>query len=126
MILMTPMPWPSKKYGLKRFREPEELIAVVDAVDIVAPHHSIMISVLAIRKGKHVFVEKPLVENMDRAHHLVKLVKEANIKLQVGHVERFNPAFLAPGRRAVESYVYRSPPPGTVQSKGTEVSVILD
>ena len=67
-----------------------------DAVDIIAPtpeHFSLC--ELAIRKGKHVFVEKPLANTMDEAKELVKLVKESNIKLQVGHVERFNPAFLA-------------------------------
>ena len=48
----------------------------------------------AIKKGKHVFVEKPLANTMEEGKEIVKLVKEANIKFQVGHVERFNPAFL--------------------------------
>jgi predicted dehydrogenase len=58
-----------------------------------------------IRKGKHVFVEKPLANTMDEARELVKLVKESNIKFQVGHVERFNPAFYRK-RRFTQSHVY--------------------
>jgi predicted dehydrogenase len=49
---------------------------------------------MAIRKGKHVFVEKPLANDMDEARTLLKLVKESNIKLQVGHVEDLTPVFL--------------------------------
>src|SRR4030095_16770817 len=116
-----------KKYGLKRFREPEELIAAVDAVDIVAPtsfHYNLCVS--AIRKGKHVFVEKPLVENMDRAHHLVKLVKEANIKLQVGHVERFNLACLALAGVQLNPMFIEVHRLAQFNPRGTEVSVILD
>jgi len=116
-----------KKYGLKRFREPEELIAVVDAVDIVAPtpfHFDLCVA--AIRKGKHVFVEKPLVESMERAHHLVKLVKEANIKLQVGHVERFNPAFLALAGVQLNPMFIEVHRLAQFNPRGTEVSVILD
>ncbi len=54
---------------------------------------SIFVSWLSVR-GKHVFVEKPLANTMEEARGLVKLVRESNIKLQVGHVERFSPAYL--------------------------------
>ena len=84
------------KYELKRFDNAEDLMDVCDAVDIVAPtpaHFDLCVA--AIRKGRHVFVEKPLANTMDEARELVKLAKEANIKFQVGHVERFNLAFLA-------------------------------
>ena len=80
----------SDKYQIPRFLEPELLMDVVDAVDIVAPtNYHFGLCKLAIRKGKHVFVEKPLANTMDEAKELVKLAKEANIKFQVGHVERF-------------------------------------
>ena len=86
----------TEKYQLPRFDDVEELIDACDVLDIVAPtsfHFELCES--AIKKGKHVFVEKPLANTMEEAKELVKLAKEANIKFQVGHVERFNPAFLA-------------------------------
>ena len=86
----------ANKYQLTRFSDPTQLMDVCDVVDIVAPtpaHFSLCEK--AIRKGKHVFVEKPLANTMAEARELMKLVRESNVKLQVGHVERFNPAFLA-------------------------------
>src|SRR5215216_772543 len=86
----------SEKYQLTRFTEPGKLINASDAIDVVAPtNHHFELCAKAIRKGKHVFVEKPLANTMEEAYQLVELAKESNIKLQVGHVERFNPAFLA-------------------------------
>ncbi|HZW65904.1 MAG TPA: Gfo/Idh/MocA family oxidoreductase, partial [Hanamia sp.] len=79
-----------KQYGLKQFKSTDELIESCDAVDIVAPtteHYALCKK--AILKSKHVFVEKPLAHSMEEAREIVKLAKEANIKFQVGHVERF-------------------------------------
>ena len=59
-----------------------------------------------LRKGKHVFVEKPLANTMEEAKTLVKLAKESNIKFQVGHVERFNPAFLSLKDYVLATHVY--------------------
>ncbi len=57
--------------------------------------------------GKHVFIEKPLTHTLDEAQELVKLVNEANVKCQVGHVERYNPAFLALGEQSADTaYVH--------------------
>ncbi|WP_337241557.1 Gfo/Idh/MocA family protein, partial [Proteus faecis] len=67
-----------------------------DAIDVVTPtDHHFAICMMAIRKGKHVFVEKPLAHTIQEGRDLVNMVREANVKLQVGHVERFNPAYLA-------------------------------
>src|SRR5688500_8299661 len=83
-------------YALKRYQSEDELIEDCDIIDVVAPTtHHFEICEKAIRKGKHVFVEKPMANSMDEAEQLVKLVQESSVKLQVGHVERFNPAFLA-------------------------------
>ena len=85
----------SEQYNIPRYTTAEELIQSVDAIDIVAPTTlHFKLCELAIRNGKHIFVEKPMTNTMDEARTLVKLVEEANIKFQVGHVERFNPAFL--------------------------------
>ena len=86
----------AEKYQLPRFSDADELIAASDAIDVVAPtNHHFNLCEKAIKKGKHIFVEKPLANTMDEARQLVKLAEESGIKFQVGHVERFNPAFLA-------------------------------
>ncbi len=82
-------------YNLKRYYNKEELIEACDIIDVVSPTFHYSICELAIRKGKHVFVEKPMADTIEEAQQLVKLAQESNIKLQVGHIERFNPAFLA-------------------------------
>ena len=115
------------KYGLKRFNEPGELLAEIDAADIVAPtDHHFSLCEAAIRRGKHVFVEKPLAQTMDEAHALVKLVRESNVKLQVGHVERFNPAFLAVKDLKLNPMFIEVHRLAQFNPRGTEVSVILD
>jgi predicted dehydrogenase len=117
----------SEKYQLPRFLDAEALMNVVDAVDIVAPtNHHFALCKLAIRKGKHVFVEKPLANTMDEARELVKLVKESNIKFQVGHVERFNPAFLAVQHLELNPMFIEVHRLAQFNPRGTEVSVILD
>src|SRR5580765_6238319 len=115
------------KYGLKRFNDPGELLSEIDAADIVAPtDHHFSLCEAAIRKGKHVFVEKPLAQTMDEAHALVKLAQESNIKLQVGHVERFNPAFLALKSTDLNPMFIEVHRLALFNPRGTEVSVILD
>jgi len=115
------------KYGLKRFNDPGKLLTEIDAADIVAPtDHHFSLCEAAIRKGKHVFVEKPLAQTMDEAHALVKLVRESNIKLQVGHVERFNPAFLAVKDLKLNPMFIEVHRLAQFNPRGTEVSVILD
>ena len=117
----------TQKYGLKRFFDPGDLINVIDAADIVAPtDHHFTLCESAIKNGKHVFVEKPLAQTMDEAHALVKLVKESNVKLQVGHVERFNPAFLAVKDLKLNPMFIEVHRLAQFNPRGTEVSVILD
>ncbi len=116
-----------EKYHIKRFDDPEQLMDACDAVDIVAPttaHFDLCKA--AITKGKHVFVEKPLANSMDEARQLVKLAKEANIKFQVGHVERFNPAFLALKNYSLEPMFIEVHRLAQFNPRGTDVSVILD
>lgn len=117
----------SEKYGIPRFTDGETLLDAVDAVDIVAPtNHHFELCNKAIRKGRHVFVEKPMADTMDEARKLVELVKEAGIKFQVGHVERFNPAFLAVSRYELNPMFIEVHRLAQFNPRGTEVSVILD
>ncbi len=117
----------SEKYQLTRFSDPGLLMDSCDLVDIIAPtpiHFDLCQK--AIRKGKHVFVEKPLAGTMDEARELVKLVRESNVKLQVGHVERFNPAFLAIQGLPLKPLFIEVHRLAQFNPRGTEVSVILD
>ncbi|CAN5253771.1 Gfo/Idh/MocA family oxidoreductase [soil metagenome] len=116
-----------EKYKLKRFTDINSLLAKIDAADIVAPtNYHFTLCEAAIRAGKHVFVEKPLANTVDEGREIVKMAREAGIKVQVGHVERFNPAYMAikdmklkPGFIEVHRLAQFNP-------RGTEVSVILD
>ena len=117
----------SEKYGLKRYKDPSALMKACDAVDIVAPttvHHELV--KMAILKSKHVFVEKPLANTMTEAKEILKLAKEANIKFQVGHVERFNPAFLAIKNYELNPMFIEVHRLSQFNPRGTDVSVILD
>lgn len=117
----------SEKYQIFHYVSPEELIDDCDIVDIVTPTIShFTLCEAAIKKGKHVFVEKPLANTMDEAKKLVKLAKEANIKFQVGHVERFNPAFLALKNQALQPMFIEVHRLAQFNPRGTDVSVILD
>ena len=117
----------SSKYSLKRFDTVEALLDACDAVDIIAPtSFHFELCKAAITKGKHVFVEKPLANTMDEARELVKLAKEADIKMQVGHVERFNPAFLALKENKLEPMFIEVHRLAQFNPRGTDVSVILD
>lgn len=117
----------ARDYQLKRFTNPAELADASDAVDIVAstPYH-FELCAMAIRKGKHVFVEKPLANTMEEAMEIVKLAKEAGIKLQVGHIERFNPALLALKGVTLQPMFIEVHRLAQFNPRGTEVSVILD
>ncbi len=116
-----------EKYKITRFLNDDELIEASDAIDIIAPtNFHFDICKKAIRKGKHVFVEKPLANTMDEAKELVNLVKESNIKLQVGHVERFNPAYLSIQEIHIAPMFIEVHRLAQFNPRGTEVSVILD
>lgn len=116
-----------EKYGLKRFSDMNELIDLADVVDVVTPtDQHFTCCEKAIRKGKHVFVEKPLANTMEEARELVKLAAESGIKLQVGHVERFNPAFLAVKDLSLQPMFIEVHRLAQFNPRGTEVSVILD
>ncbi len=117
----------SAQYQIKRFTNINKLLDACDAVDIVAPtSHHYSLCKAAILKSKHVFVEKPLANTMDEALELLKLVKEANIKFQVGHVERFNPAFLALDNKNISPLFIEVHRLAQFNPRGTDVSVILD
>lgn len=115
------------KYQVPRYTDPQKLINEADAIDIVAPtvaHYSIAKDCLLA--GKHIFLEKPLAQTLEQGQELVKLVHEANVKCQVGHVERYNPAFLAVGDQLLQPMFIEAHRLAQFNPRGTDVSVILD
>ncbi len=116
-----------EKYQLPRFVDANALLEACDAIDVVAPtNFHFELCEKAIKKGKHVFVEKPLAHTMEEARLLVNLVKESGIKFQVGHVERFNPAFLSLKNMQLNPMFIEVHRLAQFNPRGTEVSVILD
>lgn len=114
-------------YKIKRYHSPEALMNDIDAADIVAPTtHHFELCELAIRRGKHVFVEKPLANTISEGKEIVKMAREADVKVQVGHVERFNPAFLSVKDRKLNPLFVEVHRLAQFDARGTEVSVILD
>jgi len=115
------------KHNLQRFTNMNSLIEAVDAIDIVSPTTShYEIAKKCLLSGKHVFIEKPLAYTLEEGKELVQLVKEANVKCQVGHVERYNPAFIAVGEQLLQPMFIEAHRLAQFNPRGTDVSVILD
>ena len=86
---------PNYTHQLPIFHSLEDLINNSDIVDIAGeniPHFEMASK--ALRKSRHVFIDRPLVGSLSEAHKLIDLANEANVKVQIGHMERFNPAFI--------------------------------
>ena len=115
------------EFGIKRYENEDDLLRDVDCVDIVTPtlfHFSA--AQKAVKSGKHVFIEKPVTHTVEEAKLLLELSHEGKVKIQVGHVERFNPAF-------EKALPYLSNPMfiethrlAQFNPRGTDVSVVLD
>ncbi|MDR2085244.1 MAG: Gfo/Idh/MocA family oxidoreductase [Bacteroidales bacterium] len=117
----------AKEYNITAFDNLEELISEVDIVDIVTPtiKHFECAS-LALKMGKHVFLEKPIVATTEEAIELAKIASEVNVKVQVGHVERFNPAYLSVKDRIKDPMFIEIHRLSDYNPRGTDVPVILD
>lgn len=116
-----------EKFGIKRIDTVQDLLDQVDCVDIVTPTlaHFDMAS-QALRKSKHVFIEKPVTETVEEARSLMGLAREANVKVQVGHVERFNPAFQAALPYFNKPMFIETHRLAQFNPRGTDVPVVLD
>jgi predicted dehydrogenase len=117
----------AKEFGITYFSSVDELIDIVDCVDIVTPtlsHYELASE--AVRKSKHIFVEKPLTETILEAESLLNLVNEAEVKAQVGHVERFNPAFKEAVKHLKNPMFIESHRLAQFNPRGTDVPVVLD
>jgi len=117
----------SEEFGIRNFSSINELINEVDVVDIVTPtvahfeHAS-----YALKHFKHVFIEKPIVASPEEALKLIEIAKEANVKVQVGHVERYNPALIAALPFIDNPMFIEVHRLANFNPRGTDVPVILD
>ncbi len=117
----------TEQLGIPRYSTMQKLIDATDAIDIVTPtisHYECARA--AIKKAKHIFIEKPVTQTVHEAKSLVALAHEAQIKAQVGHVERFNPAFLALQGQSIQPMFIESHRLSAFNPRGTDVSVVLD
>jgi predicted dehydrogenase len=117
----------SKKYNTKSFNSFDELLSSCDALSIVTPTHlHAEIAEKCILSGKHVFIEKPITKTVAEADRLLSLKRENGVIIQVGHIERLNPALLALKNfdLAPKFIEVQRLAPYTV--RGTEVPVVLD
>ncbi|WP_333809743.1 Gfo/Idh/MocA family protein [Flavobacterium sp.] len=115
------------EFGYKKFDSIAELIAAVDVVDIVTPtmqHFECAKQV--IKAGKHIFIEKPISNTVAEAEEIIALAKKHNVKGQVGHVERFNPAFTAVKDKINNPMFIETHRLAEFNPRGTDVPVVLD
>ena len=117
----------AKEFGYTNFNTIAKLIHAVDVIDIVTPTLShYKCARTAIKSGKHVFIEKPIANTIEEAEEIIALAKEYNVKGQVGHVERFNPAFIAT-KNMIESPMFiETHRLAEFNPRGTDVPVVLD
>ena len=117
----------AEKEGYTAFGSIEELLTAVDMVAIVTPtmvHHQMAIQCL--NAGKHVFIEKPIAQTIAEAEEIVSLANQNGLKGQVGHVERFNPAFKAIKEHIEKPMFIEAHRLAEFNQRGTDVPVILD
>lgn len=114
-------------FGIKHFNDFEDLLNNVECVVVVTPTIShFSFASKAIRNSKHVFIEKPLTETVEEAKNLIDLAHEAGVKVQVGHVERFNPAYQAALPYLNNPMFIESHRLAQFNPRGTDVPVVLD
>jgi predicted dehydrogenase len=115
------------EFGYKSFSTIEELIHEVDIVDIVTPtlsHYDC--AKKAILAGKHIFLEKPIANSVEEAEEIIALANKYKVKGQVGHVERFNPAFKAVKDIIQNPMFIETHRLAEFNPRGTDVPVVLD
>ncbi len=113
--------------NISAFNSVDELIDACDIIDIVTPtptHYDL--AVQAMKAGRHVFIEKPVTETVEQAEALLKMQDEYGVRVQIGHVERYNPAYLALNDFDLNPMFIEGHRLATFNPRGTDVSVVLD
>lgn len=117
----------AKTYSCKFFRDFRDLLKETDCIIISTPTNTHRdISIKAFDTGNHVFIEKPISLNLKEADEIIKTAKKSNLLLQIGHIERFNPAILAAKKVVREPLFIEAHRLSPFYGRGIDVSVILD
>ena len=117
----------AEEHGINAFDSIHALIDAVDVIDIVTPTLShFECAEKALNAGKHVFIEKPVTKTLAEAEKLIALSKEKGLKIQVGHVERFNPAFIAAKPYLGQPMFIETHRLAQFNPRGLDVPVVLD
>jgi len=117
----------AEKYKTTYFKELNELLEKVEAVSLVVPtssHYEVAKKILD--RNVHILIEKPITETVQQAEELIQIAKNKNLTLQVGHIERFNPALWAVENIKLEPKFIESHRLSSFKERGTDVAVILD
>jgi predicted dehydrogenase len=115
------------EFGIKAFSSVDELINSCEVIDIVTPSaFHFTLAQKALKKTRHIFIERPLTQTLQEAKSLIRLAGEANVKIQVGHVERFNPAFIAAKDLINEPLFIDAQRLSLFNPKSSDVSVVMD
>jgi predicted dehydrogenase len=115
------------EFGYTKFNSIEALIAAVDIVDIVTPTlQHFDCAKKAIEAGKHIFIEKPIASTVAEAEQIMALANKHQVKGQIGHVERFNPAFTAVKDKINKPMFIETHRLAEFNPRGTDVPVVLD
>jgi len=117
----------SEDQDIPAFADATALAQLVDVVDIVTPTIThFELAKLALAQGKHVFIEKPVTHTIEEAEELMAYSRQKNLKIQVGHVERFNPAMLSLEGMQLAPKFIEAHRLANFNPRGTDVSVVLD
>lgn len=115
------------QYGTKAYASMDELLDKVEAVSIATTTKAhFFVGQKALERGVHVFIEKPITETIEQAKVLVELAEQKKLKLQVGHIERFNPAILALEPYHLKPMFIESHRLAQFNPRGSDVAVVLD
>ncbi len=114
-------------YGVNVFVNLDELLDAVDVVNISTPPGShYYYAEKALRKSKHVFIESPITEDLVEAERIVELSREANVIVQIGHVERFNPVFTTVKQLNPQPLIIQTNRVGIINPKKNQTSVVYE
>ena len=117
----------AKKFQCTPFESTEQLIESSDVVGVIVPTVShVDVVKMALQAGKPVFVEKPIATTVDEGEEIASLADEYNLPVQVGHIERFNPAIRALDDKKLQPSFIESHRLAPFDPRGTDVAVILD
>ena len=117
----------AEEFGYHSFPSLEALIEACDVVDVVTPTiYHFEVAEKVIKAGKHLFIEKPITQTIAEAEELLELASQYNVKGQVGHVERFNPAFMAVREKFENPMFIEAHRLAEFNPRGTDVPVVLD